>query len=141
MNTHEYLELLTRPLLLISVLVFQLLCVLGRDHCFLEDGTGLLVLPTSCSEVASCFLHLTPFPAPFSVMSMNSPIPWDCVSSLQLGSPSAPQGALTRLERKPCHSDVFSLGITSSACSASHHSILSLCPSTLNRQAECHCAL
>lgn len=137
----EYLELLTWPLLLISVLVFRLPCVLGRDHCFLEDGDrsrGVVYL-----LFRGGFLFPSPYPFPSSIFSnvYEFPFPWDYVSSLWLGSPSAPQEALTRLERKPCHSDIFSLGILSSACPASHRSILSLHPSTLNRQAECHCAL
>lgn len=68
-------------------------------------GTGLIRLPTSYSEVASCLLH------PFLSNLPESPIPWACVSSLQLGSPAVPQGALTKPERKPCHPDLFSPNI------------------------------
>lgn len=73
--------------------------------------TGLLLLPTSCLEVTSCFLHPTSFS--FSVTSVNSLIPWGSVSSLRLGSPSAPRGTPTKLKRKPCH--------PASSLSAFHH--------------------
>lgn len=104
------------------------------DDCFLENGDRSLGVVYFLFRGG--FLLPSPYLFPSSIFSNVHEFffPWDYVSSLRLGSPH-------QTGEKPYHSEVFSLGIPSSACPVSHRSILSLYLSTLNRQAECHCAL